>query len=155
MIPRIERWFLTTLGPLGALETYGNGLFWLLFGSWSGDLCVISTGSVTGCTCIACYMYFVHLLVFPVQLTPLPVLKLACSARNARVSGWSFVSAQVVDLGVMRLISNDLSLYAEWVSKNKGRLVHGDFATTMRSSCLRFKHACRVERVPHFAPGYV
>lgn len=62
---------------------------------------------------------------------------------------------QVVDLGVVRMISNDVSMYAEWVNKTEGALAHGDFAKTMRSSCLRFKHACRVERVPRLEPGYV
>lgn len=60
---------------------------------------------------------------------------------------------QVVDVGVVRMISNDVAMYAEWVHKEKGSLVHGDFSTSMRSTNMRFRHACREERVPYLEPG--
>lgn len=69
--------------------------------------------------------------------------------------GVIFFNIQVVDVGALRMISNHVSMYAEWVSKEEGSLVHGDFSTSVRSSKKRYSHACMVERVPYLEPGCV
>lgn len=61
---------------------------------------------------------------------------------------------QVLDVGVQRIVSTEVSLYAEWFGGAHPPLVHGGAVPTMRSANNRFSYACRVCRVPHVIPGY-
>lgn len=66
-----------------------------------------------------------------------------------------FPVVQVVNLGLLRMISNDVSMHAEWVYQTCGSLVHGDFASTMRHANQRVALACRSDPVPYLGSGYV
>lgn len=64
-------------------------------------------------------------------------------------------AVQVVNLGLLRMVSNDVSMYAEWVHQTCGPLVHSEFPSTMRHANRRFAHACRSDPVPYLGSGYV
>jgi len=61
---------------------------------------------------------------------------------------------QVLDVGLMRTISNEIPVYAEMVADG-GDLVHGPVIDTMRSCNTWFSYACRTHHVPTAQPGYV
>lgn len=60
----------------------------------------------------------------------------------------------MLDVGLMRTISNEIPVYAEKVADN-GDLVHGPVLETLRNCNTRFSYACRTHRVPTAQPGYV
>ena len=78
-----------------------------------------------------------------------------CSSRSMVLCKSTFYCAQqVLDVGLMRIISNEIPVYAETVADG-GDLVHGPVIDTMRSCNTRFSYACRTHRVPTAQPGYV
>lgn len=56
---------------------------------------------------------------------------------------------QVVNEGLVKVVSNDFSMYAEWVHKEYCRLVHGTFEESIRYVNMRFFYVGCLQSVPH------